>query len=186
MMGRKIARQYRDALAEFVPDVFGNAFLVMTGSQIGIRETRRIIGDYVLSLDDYMARRSFDDEICRNSYFIDLHLTADEAKRNGVVDVEHRYKQYGPGESHGIPYRCLTPERLEQCPGGGSLNLVRAHGAWQHSRDAGVSGDGRGCGHGCRARAAKSRERRSRHRYKSSAYPLARRRRLFAHKGKRS
>ena len=112
--GRKIARQYRDALAEFCPEAFGNALLMMTGSVIGIRETRRIVGDYVLTIDDYLARRSFSDEICRNSYFIDIHHALNDAKKNIAERTEglNNPTRYGPGESHGIPYRCLTPRGL--------------------------------------------------------------------------
>ena len=109
--GRKLAASMRKGLAEFAP-AFANSFLSATGSVVGIRETRRIIGDYVLTLQDYMDRRSFPDEICRNSYFIDIHFTREEARRKGV-DVERRYEQYGKGESHGIPYRCLTPRSLK-------------------------------------------------------------------------
>jgi len=113
IQGRKMAAAYRDALAEFVP-AFANAFLVSTGSQIGIRETRRIVGDYVLTLDDYMQRRSFPDEICRNSYFIDVHSAQAEAGRRpqDIHKWESRTFRYEKGESHGIPYRCLTPRSL--------------------------------------------------------------------------
>ncbi len=111
--GRKIAAAMRDAFAEYYPAVFGNAFLVMTGSLLGVRETRRIVGDYELTLDDYLARKSFDDEICRNSYFIDVHHAKAEAhKRTDSADFEKRSFRYNPGESHGIPYRCLTPKGL--------------------------------------------------------------------------
>ena len=113
MHGRKMAAQYRDALAEFAPKAFGNAFLAVTGSVVGVRETRRIIGDYMLTLEDYVERRSFDDEICRNSYFIDVHLTRKESKSLNANDVEKRLAHYGVGESHGIPYRCLTPKGLK-------------------------------------------------------------------------
>lgn len=68
--GRKIASKFRNALAEVYPKAFANAFVATTASLMGVRETRRIIGDYILSLDDYMERRSFEDEICKNSYFI--------------------------------------------------------------------------------------------------------------------
>ncbi len=112
MHGRKMADAYRRALAEFAPESFGDAFLVNTAPVVGIRETRRVIGDYILSLDDYMQRRSFDDEICRNCYFIDIHLTREETQRAEKIDVEQRVAHYGPGESHGIPYRCLTPRDL--------------------------------------------------------------------------
>ena len=112
--GRKMAEAYRAALAEFHPKAFGNAFLVTTGSLMGIRETRRIVGDYILTLEDYLKRRSFTDEICRNSYFIDVHWAKEEfAAKNEVFEKwEKNLFHYGPGESHGIPYRCLTPKGL--------------------------------------------------------------------------
>ena len=115
MLGRKMAAAYRDALAEFFPQAFGNAFLVATGAQIGIRETRRIVGDYVLTLDDYLSRRSFEDEICRNSYFIDVHWAKDEvgARPESFQKWDKACAHYGPGESHGIPYRSLTPRSLK-------------------------------------------------------------------------
>jgi hypothetical protein len=112
-MGRRLADAYRRAFAEFLPDVFGNASLIATGAQVGVRETRRIIGDYKLTIDDWLNRNSFEDEICRNAYFIDLHTTADEARARQEVDVENRYKHYEAGESHGIPFRCLIPRDLE-------------------------------------------------------------------------
>ncbi len=113
IQGRRMAAQYRDALCEFHP-AFANAFLVSTGSQVGIRETRRIVGDYILTLDDYLQRRSFEDEICRNSYFIDIHWAKEEIARDPEQHKkwENTHNRYAPGESHGIPYRCLTPRRL--------------------------------------------------------------------------
>jgi hypothetical protein len=116
MQGRRMAEVYRKALAEFVPATFANAFVVATGAVLGVRETRRVTGDYMLTLEDYIERRSFPDEICRNSYFIDLHSTKEEHKERVHLDAEtltHRFNHYGPGESHGIPYRCLTPRGLK-------------------------------------------------------------------------
>lgn len=114
VLGRKMAAQFRDALAEHHP-AFAKAFLVATGAQVGIRETRRIIGDYTLTLEDYMQRRSFPDEICRNSYFIDVHWAKDEIAKD--PDQHAKWDQsnirYNPGESHGIPYRCLLPKALK-------------------------------------------------------------------------
>lgn len=114
VQGRKMAAAYRDALAEFVPKAFANSFLAQTGSLIGIRETRRIVGDYVLTLQDYLDRRSFPDEICRNSYFIDVHWAKEEAGRQAKDNAgwEAKTFRYEKGESHGIPYRCLTPKGL--------------------------------------------------------------------------
>mgnify|MGYP000959196916 FL=1 len=114
MQGRRMARQYRDALAEFHPAAFGNAFLAATGALLGVRETRRIVGDYVLSLDDYLARRDFPDEIARNCYFLDVHWAAAELANSPEKwqAWDQASLRYQPGESHGIPYRCLTPRDL--------------------------------------------------------------------------
>ena len=106
--GRKIAKQFEDALAEFFPSAFANAKLSQTAPLMGIRESRRVIGDYVLDKDDYLARRSFADEICRNCYYIDVHRKRAEGEK-----VESETHRYGKGESHGIPYRCLTPKGIK-------------------------------------------------------------------------
>jgi hypothetical protein len=113
--GRKIACSFRDALAEFFPSAFGNAYLVNTGSLLGVRETRRVIGDYELTLDDYLDRRSFPDEIARNSYFIDIHHAKESAALTHAQQqaVETNAIRYKRGETHGIPYRCLTPKTLK-------------------------------------------------------------------------
>ncbi len=114
IMGRRLAGAYRDALAAYVPEHFGDSHLVATGSLLGIRETRRIIADYELTSEDYLARRSFHDEVCRNAYFIDRHLLKNELA-DGVdyeKRVHARHEKYAPGESHGVPYRCLCPRGL--------------------------------------------------------------------------
>lgn len=100
MLGRRIAVQHLEMLKEFRPDAFRDAFVVKTAIIPGIRDSRRIVGDYLLTGDDWRARRTFDDEIGRNCYFIDIH-------KSGVPHVH-----YNRGESHGIPYRCLTPKGL--------------------------------------------------------------------------
>ena len=112
--GRKIAVAFRNALAEYDPETFGGAYLAATAPLVGARESRRIIGDYELTIQDWLARRSFDDEVCRNSYLIDIHVAKDEIERNrqGENVVGQRYEPYAKGESHGIPYRCLTPKGL--------------------------------------------------------------------------
>ncbi len=108
--GRRLIRHLTDFIRKYLPGC-ENACLVTSGVQIGVRETRRILGDYVLTLDDYLARRSFDDEISRNAYYIDIHLSKREWERNlgATIDWDSKIHQYKPGESHGIPYRCLIP-----------------------------------------------------------------------------
>jgi len=114
IQGRRMAMQFRDGLAEFHP-AFANAFLATTGNLMGIRETRRIVGDYTLTLDDYIQRRSFPDEIARNCYYIDVHNKSSAAAQDPADFqrwTEKTARHYKPGESHGVPYRCLTPQGL--------------------------------------------------------------------------
>lgn len=115
MEGRKIAEQFRDALAEFCPEAFGQSVLVASAPSMGIRETRRVEGAYTLCVDDYHHRRKFADEIGRNNYWIDIHTAEDEiaASFKGHGHVTERFEHYGPGESYGIPYRCMTPKGLK-------------------------------------------------------------------------
>jgi hypothetical protein len=110
MQGRRIARAFCDACAEFCPAAFANAHLTQTATLLGARETRRIIGDYYLTIDDFVNLRSFPDEICRNAYYVDVHHKQSEigTDAEGGVTAIH----LNAGESHGIPYRCLTPRGL--------------------------------------------------------------------------
>jgi hypothetical protein len=129
VLGRRMAEQYRDALAEYCPAAFGHSFLVTTAGTVGIRESRRIVGDYVLTLDDYLARRTFSDEICRNAYFIDIHHALDQVEEDNRERREglRSAMRYGPGESHGIPYRCLLPSSLKNVlVAGRSISCERA------------------------------------------------------------
>lgn len=119
MMGRKLARQLRDGLAEYFPEAFGNAHLAQTGALMGIRETRRIVGDYQITREDYVQRRSFEDEICRNCYYLDVHRTKkqieEDTRKTGLDQWQSAEKlamRYQDGESHGVPYRALLPKGL--------------------------------------------------------------------------
>lgn len=99
--GREIAEQYLEAMKEFQPKTFGGAFLIKTASLLGVRDSRRIEGDYIFTVQDWMERKTFEDEIGRNCYYIDVHKPG------------HKATRYKKGESHGIPYRCLTPKGLK-------------------------------------------------------------------------
>ena len=106
--GRRMAEQYCEALKKYYPEAFENSYVTETAPLMGIRETRRIIGDYILTQEDYLERRSFEDEIGRNSYYLDIHMSPEEKKTSS-----HKSHRYGKGESHGIPYRCLTPKGIK-------------------------------------------------------------------------
>ncbi|MHB9132797.1 MAG: FAD-dependent oxidoreductase [Armatimonadota bacterium] len=110
--GRQLLTEYRRYYREYIPG-FAQAEPLATGSLPGIRETRRITGDYRLTLDDYLARRSFPDEVGRAAYWIDVHAGKPGAEAYaGHEDLAHR-TMLQPGESFGLPYRALIPQGLE-------------------------------------------------------------------------
>ncbi len=114
--GRLEAKQFRDAFRKYLP-ASGNAELIQTASLLGVRETRRIVGEYVLSVDDYYARKRFKDEISLNCFFIDIHPSwvnrLRERKGEWTWKQEKEDSIYRKGEFHGIPYRCLLPQGLK-------------------------------------------------------------------------
>jgi glycine/D-amino acid oxidase-like deaminating enzyme len=79
---------------------FASARIAATATQIGIRESRRIVGEYTLTGGDILERRTFDDAIARSAYPIDIH------NPSGSGTTTHRLP---PGTSYEIPYRCLVP-----------------------------------------------------------------------------
>jgi hypothetical protein len=87
--------------------------LVGTGSLPGIRETRRILGDYVLCLDDFHKRATFDDEIGRYAYPVDIHASSDNPAAYAKFLEEWQNLRYKAGETYGLPYRSLVPRGLD-------------------------------------------------------------------------
>jgi len=83
---------------------FENAYLMKMGAQIGVRESRRVMGKYVLTADDVLQARHFDDGIACASYPIDIH------NPTGTGTDIRRLKE---GEYYEIPYRCLVPEKVD-------------------------------------------------------------------------
>ncbi len=102
--GRRQVVHLLEFLRDYVPG-FSAAYLLDTGAQVGVRETRRIMGEYVLTADDVFAARQFDDAIARVSFPIDIHdVTGGGGYFQGPKD----------GAYYTIPYRCLVPRYVEQ------------------------------------------------------------------------
>lgn len=98
---RKQVLEVQDFLQKHVGG-FENSYIVDSGIQVGIRETRRIAGDYVLTEQEVLDSASFEDGIACGTFAIDIH-------------PPHGKKQIftGSGKSvYEIPYRCLVPKCL--------------------------------------------------------------------------
>jgi hypothetical protein len=83
---------------------FENAYLMKMGAQIGVRESRRVIGMYILTAEDVLEARHFDDGIACASYNIDIHNPAGTGTE---------LKSLKPGTYYQIPYRCLVPNNVD-------------------------------------------------------------------------
>lgn len=110
--GRRLALDYERFYKEHLRG-YEDMELVATAPLMGIRESRRIAGDYVLCLDDFKARACFDDEIGRYAYPVDIHAAKPDADHFAAFEKEFEALRYGPGESYGIPYRSLVAQGLD-------------------------------------------------------------------------
>ena len=88
-------------LAPHIPG-FENSYVVWTAAKIGVRETRRIVGEYVLTRDDIWNFVKFPDTINCGAYPIDIHCPLGEV---GEFPIGHFYG----GNYWTIPYRSLVP-----------------------------------------------------------------------------
>ena len=87
-----------------------NAHIASYAPMVGVRETRRIRGEYLLTLEDILECRTFEDAICRNHYPVDIHTPRGQKlyhERSGDLPY------FKPDAYHEIPYRALIPRGLE-------------------------------------------------------------------------
>ena len=99
-VARRQLREIERFLRRHVPG-FEQAYVVQSGVQVGVRETRRIVGEYRLTADDILGARKFDDVIARGTYPVDIHSPTGK----GTV-----LKHLPPGQAYDIPLRCLMPQ----------------------------------------------------------------------------
>lgn len=95
--GRRQIHDIQRYLVEYVPG-FENAYFTKMAPFIGIRETRRIVGEYVMTGEDILACRHFDDAVAVASYPLDLH----HPEGGGCTLT-------WCGDCYDIPYRSLVP-----------------------------------------------------------------------------
>ncbi len=84
---------------------FENCQLLDTATQIGVRETRRIVGEYTLTLGDLQNGRRFEDVVALCGYPVDIHDPTGAG--GGVAEAPATANMYE------IPYRVLVPKAIE-------------------------------------------------------------------------
>jgi hypothetical protein len=102
-LSRRQMREIARFLRHYVPG-FEKAYVVQSGVGVGVRETRRIVGEYQLTGEDVLSAKKFPDDIARGSYPVDIH----NPEGKGTL-----LKRLPPGEAYDIPLRCLIPKKVE-------------------------------------------------------------------------
>lgn len=84
---------------------FENSYIVDIPPQLGIRETRRVVGDYMVSGEDVLECASFDDSIGVNGWPIEAHVAGDVVFKFPPIPESRGFNE--------LPYRMLTPQGID-------------------------------------------------------------------------
>ena len=103
--GRRQAFHMIPVFRKYIPGM-ERCYLVSTAALLGTRESRRVVGEYVLTDTDILAQKTWDDSVCYGSFFIDVH----NCTGPGMDAETHRPKA---GFKYQIPFRCLIPQNVE-------------------------------------------------------------------------
>ena len=101
-VGREKVFRIAEFCRRYLPG-FEGSYVSVVAPLMGIRESGRVVGDYVLTEDDHQQCRKFADTVAKNRYPIDIHLA------DGGVEL----RKLPADDYHDIPYRCLLPVGLE-------------------------------------------------------------------------
>lgn len=112
--GRRQIVDYLRFLRNKVPG-FEKAYALDIAPQLGIRETRRLVGEYMLTADDVLQCADFADSIGVNGWPLEQHVAGDVRWAWPPIPESRGYNQ--------LPYRMLLPRRSSA---GGADNLLVA------------------------------------------------------------
>lgn len=101
--GRKMIQRLVTFLCAYMPG-FEDAYLSKIADMLGVRESYRLVGKYILSEDDYSKQARFEDAIAKGDWYIDVHSAS-----KGLVHKD-KYKE---GEYYEIPYRSLICHEVD-------------------------------------------------------------------------
>lgn len=104
LQGRHQISEFINFLRAYAPG-FENSYILEIAPQVGIRETRRVHGEYRLTESDVLECASFDDAIGVNGWMVEEHCAG--SVRFKFADVPHCR-----GYNH-LPYRMLVPLQVD-------------------------------------------------------------------------
>jgi len=101
--GRRQAFVYERFFRECVPG-YENASIIALAHHIGVRETRRVCGEYRLNRDDCIGGADFDDRVFLCGAPIEDH------RQNAAGESETVWEYVQQGDAYSVPYRTLVPQ----------------------------------------------------------------------------
>ncbi|MEI8342763.1 MAG: FAD-dependent oxidoreductase, partial [Verrucomicrobiota bacterium] len=144
--GRQFAFEYTSFFRKYLKGC-EQMELVATGSLLGVRESRRIVGEYEINYDDYTCRRSFPDQIAVYNKTVDIHVhdCSDEQWERYTSEFLKR-DRLGVGEYYGLPYGILVPQGWSNLWVAGRCNSsdIMVHGAIRDQPAAFMMGEAAG------------------------------------------
>lgn len=146
MLGRRLVNEYTEFYRKYVPG-FENLEHVTTATLMGVRESRRIVGEYELTYDDYLARRQFPDQIGVFNKAVDIHVyDCSDEEYQRYYNEFHKAGRLGIGECFGIPYGILVPKGWKNLWVAGRCNSsdLKVHGSIRVQPAASMMGQAAG------------------------------------------
>ena len=123
MITRKINWIYLNFLRERIPG-FENAYVIKMSPLYGSRESRRVVGEYRLTLDDIQHGHWFEDTVTYGGYN-NVHLKTGQFGNQFFIEPDRKFA---------IPYRCLVPTKVNNL-----LMAGRGFSKVEHARSAGMA-----------------------------------------------
>lgn len=143
--GRRYVREFVSFYRKYVPG-YENMELVATASLMGVRESRRILGEYELNINDYMGRREFPDQIGVHNKAVDIHGYDASDEQFQRYFKEYGSVRYKEGEHSGLPYSMLVPKGWRNLWVAGRSNSsdISVNGAIRAQATCNIMGQGAG------------------------------------------
>jgi glycine/D-amino acid oxidase-like deaminating enzyme len=141
MQGRADALAMFHAWKREVP-AFKDSYFLEAYPWIGVRESRRLIGQHILNEEEIMKGRSFDDAIATGCWYLDLH--PNKTTLGSANDFKPEKVQPAP---YDIPYRSLVPQKIENLLVAGRCHSATrgAHASTRVTVTAMAMGEAAGC-----------------------------------------
>src|SRR6478735_646003 len=110
MFGRKLAVEYTEFFRKYVPGC-EEIELLTTAPVMGVRDTRRIVGEFELTIEDFKSARQFPDQVAVYNRPTDVHPTdTSEKEFRRFLDDFEGFHGLGEGDCLGVPYGILVPK----------------------------------------------------------------------------